>query len=859
MSRYRFDAAVIGAGIAGMAAAVTASGLGKRVALVEKGTFGGNCSKDTCLPSKALIEAGLVRNTVLRAQAFGFEPAAGPAATNVLARIRSVIGDVVAKDVPETFESIGIRCFHGQASFIDAHRVTAGDEVLTAANVIIATGTRPLVPGIPGLEGVPYLTNETLYDIESLPRSIIILGGGVDGLEFGSALNNLGVKVTIVDMAPRLLGNIDSEIAVRLADHLQARGITFLTGAKAKEVKRQRGVKLTVETGDGSLREVNAAALLVAPGRKPNLENLALDKAGVKTSPRGIVTDKHLRTSAPNIYACGDIAGPYQLASTAEYQGIIAARNALLPLKQNVDYTHNAYVIFTDPPLGYLGLPEEQARNRFGELAVYRTGYSGMRKAVIEGNAEGLVKIICKKNGKIVGAHLLGEAAPEVIHELQTIATFGKPLHRLASMTHAYPTYAQAIAGRAAQLAYLDRMARNPFVRVFLKLAPGFRNNLVLARQRLAEQPAPTGLARPEEIHVETAKIENDVCLITLPAGITLADETPYLEAALTSTPRPGWVLLDFSGVAAMNGLGASLLVKLQRLLSQSGRNLLACGVSDRLKEVFEITGLSALIPSFASRAEALRSIGPTVHDKAPAETETGPAFDAAPWMPLQKNIRTPQFPPAAINMNVNGRRTTGPAGGFGQLWQKTYQLRMTRPGITPESVITVLKQHFPEFQPGYNRFYVGPDGISPGAVIAIDSSTPGGPVSTGVVVLQADEVSFTFITPQGHPESGWVSFSAFSTDDAVIVQVLGLARASDPVYEGAFRLVGSKMQVRIWTHLLRSLAHYLGAEDDISYEARRIDPHLQWSQASNIWYNAQIRTLLTVPLRLFQRRRHDS
>jgi hypothetical protein len=211
-------------------------------------------------------------------------------------------------------------------------------------------------------------------------------------------------------------------------------------------------------------------------------------------------------------------------------------------------------------------------------------------------------------------------------------------------------------------------------------------------------------------------------------------------------------------------------------------------------------------------------------------------------------------MPPEALNKNMNGLGIAGPVDGFGPLWQKTYRLIIDKAGLTPEEVIRTLKQNFPRFQPSYNHFYPTVNGIKPGEVVAIDSSTPGGPVSTGVMVLYADDTSFTFITPQGHPESGWVTFSASRNGDKIVVQILGLARANDPVYEAAFRAIGSQMQIRIWTHVLTSLATYLGVPAEVTVKPLRIDPGLQWSQAGNVWYNAQIRTLLMTPGRILSR-----
>jgi pyruvate/2-oxoglutarate dehydrogenase complex dihydrolipoamide dehydrogenase (E3) component len=268
-----------------------------------------------------------------------------------------------------------------------------------------------LIPNIPELPSINFLTNETLYDLEDLPRSIIILGGGVDGLEYASAFARLGVETTVVEMATRLLPSADRELVNQLLHSLRTEGILLLTGAKAVNLHNwQDRAVLKVQREDGLDEEIEADRVLVAVGRKPELEGLCLKKAGVSCNVRGIITDRRLRTSAPNIYACGDIAGPYQLATTAETQAIVAATNAILPVKRNVDYRNNVYVVFTEPPLAWIGLTEEEAHGRYGrKLKIYRFPYSGMRRALIDGNEVGMAKILCDGRGRIVGAHILGE------------------------------------------------------------------------------------------------------------------------------------------------------------------------------------------------------------------------------------------------------------------------------------------------------------------------------------------------------------------------------------------------------------------------------------------------------------------
>lgn len=874
-----YDVVVIGAGIAGLVSAVTANSLGQRVAIIEKRRFGGNCGSFTCLPSKTLIRAGHINRLVSQMEHFGLK-SAGPInldTSNVMTHVRSVVQQAYEKDMPETFDRIGIKTIKGQAEFIDNHHVKLNDKTISSKIFIVAAGTRPMVPPIKGLQDINYLTNETLFELDKLPASLIILGGGVDGLEFASALGRLGVEVTVVEMAPRLLSGDDRELVNLLLDQLQREGIKILTGTKAAGLSNKGDrITLAIELPNGEQGEIQSDALLLTIGRKAEMESLKLDNAKVKYSPRGIITNSKMQTSVPNIYACGDIVGPYQLASIAEYQGIIAATNAVLPVKQSVDYSNAVFVIFTEPTLAHVGLTEEQARQKHGDdITVYRFDYAQMRRALVDGTESGLAKFICDRKGKLLGAHILGESAAEVIHEAQLIKAFKKPLHTVHSAIHAYPTYAQALVGRASQLSYLDHMAKNFFVRQFLKYFPGYDNRLLLASQRLAEIKETTPLFptstrttdtsvtanKPsgKEVTMNAVRLGDNACLIELPTELTDPDEKPFLNAyAPQSSAKKHYLILDFSAVQTMNGLGVSMLVKLSVLAKQRGQRLLAIGLSDHYRDVLKVTGLDRAFSIYSSREEAFAVAQISGSNITSREVLQSTARDIAYWAKPVSRLVVPPMPPKAINKNMNGRRAVGPINGFGQLWQKTYRLRVNKPGMTPEDVIGTLKQNFTSFQPSYNRFYPTAQGIQPGEVVAIDSSTPGGPVSTGVMVLYADERSFTFVTPQGHPESGWVSFSAFEMEGIIVAQILGLARANDPVFEAAFRTVGSKMQVKIWTHVLTSLATYLGIPADVAVEPRCVDPRMQWSQAGNVWYNAQIRTLLYIPFLLLAKPLRD-
>ncbi len=876
--KHDYDLVVIGAGIAGFVSAVTANGIGKKVAILEKGKVGGNCTNMTCIPSKALVRLGHLSREISHLGNLGLLTSGDVSLdkTQIMNHVRSIVQKAYEKDLPETFKTIGIDVLMGHASFVDNHHVSLDGKTISSDNFMIATGTRPVIPSIPGLSEVEYLTNENLYELERLPDSLIILGGGVDGLEYASALGRTGVKCTVIEMSSRLLPMADRELVNQLIGILKADGIEILSGAKAAMVKTEADrIVVEYETGDGRNGSASAERVLVAIGRRPDLDGLEVEKAGVMADQRGVIVDRKLRTSTPNIYACGDIAGPYQLASMAEYQGITAASNMFSPLRLNTNYDNNINIIFTDPPLAFFGLTEEQAHRKYGyKLKVYRFDYSKMRRALIDGTNAGSAKFLCDGRGRLVGAHILGEAAGEVIHEAQMIRAFKKPLYRGQFITHAYPTYSQALVGRASQLAFLDKMLSNPVVRAGLWLIPGFKNRLVTARDRLAETdtdntgPSPSTLSmltdidqqQPSALRLNLKPTNCGGCEIEMPDRLMNQDETPYLTLLNQVSSSFGKeVVFNFSKVTLINGLGASMLLKLFLNVKKQHKAVTVIGANDDMINIFQVTEL-------AQRVNKLNGIETCcANDKLEMDssevdsagygsnTSTDRIHNFGSWAtPVDELIADWVTPVEARKLNVIGRKAVGPVNGFGPLWQKTYSLYFDGSLASPEDAVKAMKENFPVFQPSCNKFYPSPRGISAGEVVLIDSMTPGGPVSTGVMVMYADGLSFTFVTPQGHPESGWVSFSAHREGIRTVAQICGLARAGDPVFEAAFRVAGSKMQVRIWTHVLASLAAYLGAPADISYEGRRIDSSIQWSQASNIRYNAQIFTLLREPLRWF-------
>lgn len=346
-----------------------------------------------------------------------------------------------------------------------------------------------------------------------------------------------------------------------------------------------------------------------------------------------------------------------------------------------------------------------------------------------------------------------------------------------------------------------------------------------------------------------------------MPKEVITYDEAP-LWMACTQQSQVGLqnIILDFNAVERMNGLGASMLVKLSAETKNRGITLLVYGLGNHYRDVFKVTGLELTIGIYEKEADALLAAGEisTNISTAGAREHINDITkrDSTNWAKPLSKIALAEVPNGAINLNVENRRAVGPVEGFGQMWEKIYQQRLTGVKTTPVEAIRVMKENFPQLQPPQNRFYPTAAGIQPNEVVLINSSTPGGPVHTGVLILYSDDESFTFITPQGHPESGWVSFHAFEQNQSTVVQITGLARANDPVYEMAFRLVGAKFQERIWRHVLSSLATHLGVEPQVHVIKTCVDKKMQWREINNLWYNAQIRSLLYTTVSPFRRHR---
>jgi pyruvate/2-oxoglutarate dehydrogenase complex dihydrolipoamide dehydrogenase (E3) component/uncharacterized membrane protein YdjX (TVP38/TMEM64 family) len=467
---FDYDVVVIGAGSAGLVACKLANGLGKKTALIEKRKIGGDCTWFGCIPSKTLIKSAYVAHQTTRLQEFGLQ-AKSPVELNsqrVMAHVRAVREADAAGHPPESYEAEGINVFFGAPQFLDNHTIKLNNRLISSKRFVVCPGSHPLVPSIEGLDKIPYLTNETVFEAEALPKSMIVLGAGPIGIELAAALNRLGVNVTVLLRSGRILKKEDEELSERLTQILRDEGVTILTKTKTTGFTQGKGKIITdIEDAQGE-RQIEAESVLVAVGRSPNLEGLALEKAGVEFDRQGIKVDRNLRTTARNIYACGDVVPPYLFTHMAEYEAIIATTNACfgLPVRKT-NYENALWCTYTDPELAHAGLTENEARQKYGDkIRVYRWEHKDVDRAKTDLVTNGLSKFICDRKGRLLGIHILGHGAAELMHEAQFAKSLGVPFSKIASVIHAYPSYSDAVR-QPAKRCYIDLLQDNFFIKLF--------------------------------------------------------------------------------------------------------------------------------------------------------------------------------------------------------------------------------------------------------------------------------------------------------------------------------------------------------------------------------------------------------
>lgn len=448
--RIETDLCIIGAGSAGLSVAAGASQMGARCVLVEKGKMGGDCLNYGCVPSKSLLAAAHAAHGMSAAARFGV--GGGPARVDfaaVNAHVRGVIASIAPHDSVDRFEGLGVTVLQEAGRFTGPGELQAGDSVVAAKRFVIATGSSPLVPPIPGLDSVLYLTNETVFGLTEAPQRLVIVGGGPIGLEMAQAHRRLGCDVVVIEAAT-ILNKDDPELADLVRRQVLAEGVELHEGVKVTGVApgADGGVSVMVE-GDGAPPPIAGSHLLIAIGRAANVGDLGLDEAGVRYSPRGIEVDARLRTSNKKIFAIGDVAGGYQFTHVAGYHAGIVIRNALFRLPAKADHSAVPWVTYTDPELATVGLSEAAARELGPAPTILRASFEEIDRARAERREDGLVKVVVGRRGRVLGASIVGAHAGELILPW-VFAVQGKlKIKDMASVIAPYPTLSE-VSKRAA-------------------------------------------------------------------------------------------------------------------------------------------------------------------------------------------------------------------------------------------------------------------------------------------------------------------------------------------------------------------------------------------------------------------------
>lgn len=460
---YDYDVVIIGGGAAGLSAASKAIENGVRTAIIERDKLGGACTWSGCVPSKALLKSAKVFADTQQLMEYGIAPGSTNSydTRNVMTHVRSMIMKMGTHDDPDFYASSGIKVLFGRASFKDRNTVQVDGDTVTARNFLICTGSRSRLPPVEGLVGVDYLTTDTLFDLGLLPGSIAILGGGSNGVEIGQALALLGVHVTIIETAERILPREDRELAVKLEHILQRQGLHLHAGTRALTCSPDaNGVRIILEDSEHHDRTLTAERVLVAAGRVPATEGLSLENAGVEYNDGGIIVDRSMRTSAENIYACGDVASPYKFTHVAGYQAGIVMNHLLFDGNRTMDYSAVPWCTYTLPELAHFGPTEEEARASSADIQVYRADYTDNDRALTDREDIGVVKVITDPAGRIIGAHILGAKADEIIHEYILARSAGLSLGEIGKSMHIYPTIAGLIKETSRQYRVKERLRK---------------------------------------------------------------------------------------------------------------------------------------------------------------------------------------------------------------------------------------------------------------------------------------------------------------------------------------------------------------------------------------------------------------
>jgi pyruvate/2-oxoglutarate dehydrogenase complex dihydrolipoamide dehydrogenase (E3) component len=458
------DICVLGGGPGGLSVAAAAAAFGVPTVLIERSKMGGDCLNTGCVPSKAILAAAKRAESIRNAGSFGLHvQSTGVNFTKVHNHVRSVIAAIAPTDSAERFTALGVRVIHEHAAFKDRNTVTAGGTEIRARRFVVATGSAPVVPPIVGLDNGPFLTNENIFDLKDRPEHLIIIGAGPVGLELGQAFRRLGSSVTVLEAA-QPLANDDPECVAVLLDRLEREGIVIRCGVNVIGITHAGGaVTATIEAA-GAEQTITGSHLLVAAGRRPAIDELHLDAAGIRYDRRGIVVNRSLKTSNWRVYAIGDCAaGHSPLTHAANYHAGLVIRNALFRLPVRADNSAVPWVTYTEPELAHTGLTEAQARARQINIRIARWPYNDNDRAQIERKTRGHIKVITTRQGRIIGATIVGAQAGELIAMWTLAIAQGLNIRALTNVVLPYPTLSEL--GKRAAIDFFTPGLTNAWVR----------------------------------------------------------------------------------------------------------------------------------------------------------------------------------------------------------------------------------------------------------------------------------------------------------------------------------------------------------------------------------------------------------
>lgn len=447
--KAQYNLIVVGAGSAGLVSALIAATVKAKVLLIEKHRMGGDCLNTGCVPSKALIRSARVKHMLDNASDYGIDGASGEVNFSaVMERIQNVIKTIEPHDSVERYEGLGVDCVQGEASIVSPYEVKVGENVYTTRNIIVSSGARPFIPPIPGLAEIDYLSSDNLWSMREQPKELLVMGAGPIGCELAQSFQRLGSNVTLVDMAPRVMPREDEDVSAYMQEVFEREGIKVLVGHKMEAFFQRDGKDWAKLSANGNTMDVPFDKVLVAVGRKANSEGLGLENVGVELTKTGLIkVDDFLRTNVKNIYACGDIAGPYQFTHTASHQAWYASVNALFGTfkKFKVDYSVIPWATFTDPEVARVGLSEAEAKEKNIPYEVTQYGIDDLDRAIADNEAQGFIKVLTKPGkDQVLGATIVGYHASELITEYISAMKHGIGLNKILGTIHIYPTLSEA-------------------------------------------------------------------------------------------------------------------------------------------------------------------------------------------------------------------------------------------------------------------------------------------------------------------------------------------------------------------------------------------------------------------------------